>query len=383
MKKETETVTTSYGAEKSPREAGFELLRILAMFGVVVMHYLARTDALLSLDGPADSGRLLATFTESVFVCAVNAYVLISGYFLSEKAMSFRRVIRLAAQVLFYTLLIPAALLIVELCFPGNGMTFSEVFDLYHLWNCIFPVQSGHYWFVTSYVILCLFSPFLNKAIDHMSRKEFKCALAGLLVFFCLGKSLSIVVFASDAYGYDFGWFICLYLTGAYIRRYGMTYINTLKKGVFVYLGSAAGIFGLTVLAWWLYQRTGAFEYYFTVPFHYNFLLCFGAALGLFAVFSKLSIKEGKGADKIRFISPAVFGVYLIHEHVDIADRWLSWMKALCGGGGQDIDSPVNYFGFMILQVLIVFVFCIFVDKVRILLFKWGEKRFFPERSSK
>ena len=35
-------------------------------------------------------------------------------------------------------------------------LSWSEVINPYHIWNSIFPVQSGHYWFVSAYVVLCL-----------------------------------------------------------------------------------------------------------------------------------------------------------------------------------------------------------------------------------
>ena len=40
----------------------------------------------------------------------------------------------------------------------------GEAFQIYHIWQCLFPVEAGHYWFVTAYVVMYLFSPVLNAA---------------------------------------------------------------------------------------------------------------------------------------------------------------------------------------------------------------------------
>ena len=66
-----------------------------------------------------------------------------------------------------------------------------------------------------------------------MTKKQLQITLAGLFCFFSLGKSVSILLFAADRFGYDFGWFICLYLTAAYVRRYGIAFLieNTRESG--------------------------------------------------------------------------------------------------------------------------------------------------------
>ena len=196
------------------------------MLMVVAMHFLSHTGGVL----PPQAGRMPSpreisgVLVESFCIVAVNVYVIISGYFLSGKSFSFRRLLRLWCRILFYTLLIPPVLAV------AGVLQFSEITGIYHIWNCLFPVQSGHYWFVTAYVILVLFTPFLNGAVRIMSRGQMKMALGALLLLFCLGKSISPLQFSADRYGYDFGWFFCLYLTGAYLRRYGCSFFWKKRK---------------------------------------------------------------------------------------------------------------------------------------------------------
>ena len=341
------------------RQANFELLRILAMLMVVVMHFLSHTGALPA----AQEGRMpgereiFGTFLEAFCIVAVNVYVLLSGFFLSEKDFSFRRLWRLLLQILFYTLLIPPVLAL------AGALSWQEVLDPYHIWNCLFPVQSGHYWFVTAYVVMLLFSPVLNAAVRTLSRRQLKAVILGLLVFFCFGKSLSVLPFGTDRYGYDFGWFSCLYLIAAYLRKYGSTFLYGKKRGGALYLLSCTATAALALFCLYVCGRTGALEYYASVPFHYNFILCLAGALGLFSFFAGLRIPEGALSQAVRRISPAVFGVYLIHEHADVSARWALWIVG---------DVSEHFWGYLIQlteSVLLVFFVSVCIDLLRARMF--------------
>ena len=351
-------------SERKERQANFELLRILAMLMVVAMHFLSHTGGIL----PPAAGRMpemreiSGVLVESFCIVAVNVYVIISGYFLSEKSFSFRRLLRLLCQILFYTLLIPPVLA------AAGVLEFSEISGIYHIWNCLFPVQSGHYWFVTAYVILVLFTPFLNAAVRVMSRGQLRVALGVLLVLFCLGKSLSPLQFTPDRYGYDSGWFFCLYLTGAYLRRYKSTFFGKKGKSAALYVFSCLLTACVALGSLWLCGKKGLLEYYATVPFHYNYILAYTGALGLTGLFAGIRIPPGRLSGRICRISGTTFGVYLIHEHADISERWTGWIL------GEASARPAVYLAQMAGSVLLVFVLAFAVDLLRDALFKWAKK---------
>ena len=179
---------------KPGRQANFELLRIIAMFMVVILHWNTNSGLLLDVGSPVTGDGVWSLVTESVCIVAVNVYVLISGYFLSSCTFSFRRVAQVLVQTLFYTVLIPPVLALVGV------LSWSEVLNPYHIWNSIFPVQSGHYWFVSAYVVLCLLSPFFNAGLETLSQKRIQQLLAALLLFFCIGKSFSPLRVALDRF---------------------------------------------------------------------------------------------------------------------------------------------------------------------------------------
>lgn len=220
-------------------------------------------------------------------------------------------------------------------------------------------MESGHYWFVTAYVIMYLFSPVLNAAVKGMGKKQLQITLVCLFLFFSLGKSLSILMFASDKFGYDFGWFIFLYLTAAYVRKYGIPCLNKKHIGIAVYISSCTAVAVITIITLLICGKTGSLEYYVSVPFHYNFVFCLTGALGLFMAFSRLKIHSEKFASLICRLSPAMLGVYLIHEHMDISASWTGWL----------IGTPSEHLGGFLIQlaesVLFIFFFGTIVDLLR------------------
>ncbi len=362
---------------KAKRQANFELLRICAMFMVVVLHWLSNSRSLPENGRPLDRIGVTAVFLEAFCLVAVNVYVLISGYFLSEAQFAWRRVMTVICQTLFYTILIPPAL---ALC---GILPLSELTDVYRLQKGVFPVQSGHYWFVSAYVVMCLLSPFLNEGIKHLEKKRLQQLIMALLFFFSIGKTFVPLQFATDRYGYDFGWFCVVYLIGGYVRRYGIGFFRNGRRGFCVYAGAAllSGMaeIVLTVLS----GRFSGLSYYASVPFHYNYLLCIAGAVGLFYGFSYVRLPEGAFSRLVRWVSPAVFGVYLIHEQADLAGRWYGMVNGLTGllGEGWQLAAGtadaglLRFLGLLVLQTAIVFAVCVCVDKVRGRLFFAVEKR--------
>ena len=356
---------------KPGRQANFELLRIIAMFMVVILHWNTNSGLLLDVGSPVTGAGVWSLVTESVCIVAVNVYVLISGYFLSSCTFSFRRVAQVLVQTLFYTVLIPPVLALVGV------LSWSKVLNPYHIWNSIFPVQSGHYWFVSAYVVLCLLSPFFNAGLETLSPKRMQQLLAALLLFFCIGKSFSPLQFALDRFGYDLGWFAVLYLTGGYLKKYGMPRLDSFPKNIALYAGCTLGTFLLELLLLPLAGRLTGLTYYASVPFHYNALFAYLAAVGLFGAFAVLKVKEGRFADRVRFWSPAVFGVYLIHQQTDIAQRWFAWVNALTGRLGDFWNIVPGETGVtagrmllvLLVQSVIVFAVCIGIERLRLCVF--------------
>ena len=344
---------------KEKRMANYELLRILAMIMVVTLHFLSHSDRLIALGVPLDGVRIIGSLLEAFCLVAVNVYLLISGYFGVKGSFKPSRAISLLCQIWFYSLLIPLVLKMIGI------PVLADTQGIYGLIQYVFPIETEHYWFATSYFLLYLLSPVLNQAMRSMTKRQLQITLGGLFSLFCVIKSFSPFVFAFDRYGYDLPWFICVYLLAAYFGLYGGGIFE--RKGWLIYIVSCLGSFSINLLMWILTGKWDSFSYYFTVPYHYNFILCLAGAVGLFFGFSKVHIKEGRMAEIIRRLGILSFGIYLLHEHVDLRYQWYGWLGKLVNPRGKD---GIAFFALELIEsVAVLFVAGILIDFIRSKLF--------------
>ena len=351
------------GGYTAKRQANYELLRIIAMFMVVALHYLSHTGMLLSAGSGGSVNQFLGMLVESFCIVAVNVYVLISGYFLVEAGFKIKRILILVCQVLFYAMLVPLIMM-------GTGIFAGEGEGIYRILQYMFPLQTEHYWFAVSYVFLYLFSPVLNAAAKSMSRRQLQITIAGLLFLFCGWKSVMPVQFAIDRFGSDFGWFLCVYLVAAYIRLHGCRLIGNARRAWGIYAGCALAIFAIGAGAYLVNGKTGLFTYYMEVPYHYNFILCLFGAVGLFGAFRFVRVPKGKVQEWVCRLSSLTFGVYLFHEHIDIRNEWVRWIEDFTGPAAE--AGPGGFILHLFLSVFLIYMAGSFIDAVRQNIFRFA-----------
>lgn len=358
------------------RQLNYELLRIIAMLMIVCLHYLSK-GGLLGNPARADmtASGYAAWFVEAFCLVAVNVYVLISGYFgvdargsmgsmANGKKAAFMEVLRkpfqIWKQVFFYSMLFGCGALVVGV----------QEFDLYQFFSYCFPISTEHYWFATSYIILCLIMPFLNAGISCMDQKEIKYLLIGLLLIFSVSKTVIPMQLPWDKYGYDSLWFVVLYLTGAYLKRYEITWIRTRWRAAALYAGSMLAVFSSFFLLRAVFLKTGRLEDLVNYGYTYNYGFCYTGAVGLFLLLQTKGStvtekKTGHMLERFRkpveLFSGATFGVYLIHEHINVRSMWAGWVdsETLLQG------SVVSFLGHMIVSVLCVYLVCTMIELIR------------------
>ena len=77
------------------------------------------------------------------------------------------------------------------------------------------------------------------------------------------------------------------------------------------------------------------------------------------------SNKEARRLERFRrpivLVSGATFGVYLIHEHINIRYLWLQWFDCAAW-----VDAPLpGFLGHMIFTVLTVYIVCTLIEMIR------------------
>jgi len=234
-------------------------------------------------------------FLRSISIIAVNVYVLISAYFLCESKFSARKAVKLFLETSFFC----------TIMFLLNITFNTTSFDISQLKESIFALIFREYWFVTVYFVLLILSPYLNKFINSINKREHASLLLILFIVFCFwGFVIKIDEFGIQK-GYSLGYFIFLYFLGSYIRKYEC-FLKKLNHNVYLLFFVILAVINTFIICQNITDRVPYGQYYF-----YNSPIVLLMTYSFFKYFAGIQIKS----TKINFLSKYVFGVYLIHEN--------------------------------------------------------------------
>lgn len=336
------------------RQSNFELLRIICMLMVVGLHYFGKGGARFQITPRSCPGNYFVTnLFLSLFIPAVNCFVLISGYF--GIRLRLQKLFKLECELLFYSVSLFALLVVLKLQ-PFRSRDFLLSF---------FPVLTREWWFVSIYVVLFLIAPFLNLLIEKMTQKQYVSLLAVMFFLFCLWPTFSTCSVTNDT-GAGICNFVFMYLTGGYIARYCHKSVPKIRY-LLLYFGSSL----LSLLC----------SFISALIFHYNTSRFYGfdtlftviSAVSLFLFFREISLRS-KPVNKI---SSMLLAVYLIHDHPGV--RAYIWSKIFrCGAY---FYQPFFVFHF-VLTTLTIFLSCLTVEWIRVSFFHRLEDRAVQKVSS-
>lgn len=200
-------------AMQEKRSNGLDALRILCMFMIVCVHAYNHGGILDAVE-KGSVNHVLANVMYSLGLVSTNCFVLVSGYFHCTSKFKLKRIVTMWLEVFVYSAGIYALA-----CLCG-----LEKLSLKALAGVLLPVSSKQYWFVTAYVLLQIFAPFLNRLIRAMDRKAHLLCCLTMVGVFCVWNNAAYVVFGNDFtemnYGYSVYWFCVLYFLAAYFRKY-------------------------------------------------------------------------------------------------------------------------------------------------------------------
>lgn len=342
----------------SKRNANIELLRIISILMVTTLHALSKGKILSEAYPSWSVYSKIGWGFEAMSISAVNIFFLISGYFLIKSTFKPARLIELILQTVFYTVLS----LIIGVTF---GIIPSSEIGIFAVLNAVLPIHMDVYWFVTVYIIIYILSPLLNIAVNTLEKKKFELVLILLIVYECIIKSILPFKLEYDSRGYSLLWGLTVFLTGAYIRLYGIPLLNSFSRGMLVYFISVIAIFSEDVFIRFVYASSGRLENIIETSYSYNHLFVYAAAVGIFTAF--ISKKEMTGIKEkiILFLSPMTLGVYLAHENLTFRYEWPKWL-----GINDSVNGSILSFLFHLVGgILVVYITGSTVDYIRIKLF--------------
>lgn len=256
----------------------------------------------------------LLYFLESCFICAVDLFMLISGYFLIEsRSRDIWRVIELIVQVMIFNFGI----------YVLNTLMGNNEFSIRHAVNSLIPSN----YFVILYCVVFLVSPFINKLMKVLGKKQLNTFILVLFLVFSVYPTLVDVLgelvgqeimglSSLGAYGSQWGYsavnFMLMYCLGSYLRMEGIDKWSRKK---------ALLSFGICALISLLWSRANDFIGYFTEKSAYEYCnpIVILMAISIFIVFAKTDIGVKKWINQL---AKGAFTVYLTHgffiRHVGI-----------------------------------------------------------------
>lgn len=330
------------------RNTGINLFKLFSMFMIALLHVLGMGGITGAAAGT--SSYYPVYLMQNAAFCAVNCYALVSGYLMLGKEIKPSRITELWFEVFFYSVSISAIMMIV----------YRDLFSARNIVYAVTPIISNQYWYMTSYFMMYLFVPMMNKFADAANKKIFTATIVVILVL-----TTGSLMIKQDGFrlndGYSPIWLMIMYLVGAYMKKFNVGAKMKKWLALLLYVISSLCSFILCVFSKKLLKiMLGNDISYLSYTSPFVVL----SAIFLFIFFSKL--KFGKRTGKlINYITPAALGVYLIHTHPLVFNKLM-----------KDIAMPlVNHgtaamiFG-SVAMALAVFIICIVIDLLRIQLFK-------------
>lgn len=344
---------------KSNRNYGIDILRLVAMFQIVVLHSFT-FGAIMGVQ-PFNIYYETGFLMEALVYSSVNCFALISGYVGAISKFKYRRIVKLLLQAVFYCLLITVVFTYIKPLLTGAQPSLTKE----SLIAALMPVKNNTYWYLTAYFATFFVAPFINEATRNITPGRAYAFILGIIFIAIAYPYFMKRSFFELALGYSATWIIIMYAVGGALSKTG---IEKKVKNKYIFL---ALHIVMSVMAWgakyiseYKSMKNGGFVTD-GVYLQYTSIFIFLSAIFLVLFFVNVKVNNDKCKKVIQVLSPAAFGVYLIHVHpLFLQLPFWGRLTSLC-------QKPVIV---MVLGVLLnaaaVFTICIIIELLRIRLFR-------------
>lgn len=309
------------------RNSNIELLRIYSMFFIVFGH----------LWNPelTEWPELPMLIRGCFGIGKLDCFVFITGYFLIYKTdFSLQRYFKILFQIIFYNVVITGIAAIIGVA-PWIDVLISA--------NPLLPTKFNA-WFTTQMLGLILVQPFLSRLVKTLNKRQYQV----LLLVLCFLTTTLVMGFPFGylyASPWKISWFITLFFTGGYMRLYMPKYSG---KRILAFL--------ILLSLLWSYVESNVRW----IDVSYNSLLTYIIAILIFMITLKIRIGTVKW---INYMAASTYAVYLIHQNYYMKDIMDECMICIPEYG------YVGNFFIGLVNLAILFVVMVAIDKVRILIF--------------
>lgn len=344
------------------RESNFELLRIIAMFLIIMGHMSGQA---FDLSNMSMKNSIISIAFGSGSRIAVNLFLMIGIWYMVELDFSGKRFWKLYGSLWFYSVTITFVMIAI-----GVNVSAKDII------SSIIPFMRRWTWFVPLYLTLMLISPILRFILLHLDREKLVklIIVGGILIF-----AVCMVSGFMDTYFCAIVWFIYIFYVVAAYKQY----FRHELKGRWLYL--VVGIFIYSILVaieilgkyfggdiWNISNKivTQWLNDYKSFP---NFI----CSVCIFIFFSRINIGSRK---VINFLASNTLDIYLIHQSGAFYNYM--WMSIFLTKEWQ--NSAYFIFYYLIVTIAIYFGGLV-IGKIRILIFEslWVKSKLFNLLSQK
>ena len=294
---------------RKTRNFGIDLLRIIAMFYVLVLHTL-RYGGVLDSFSPGSLKWSILWFIEIWAYCSVNLFGLITGYVgfsETKKRSNYTNLGVLWGQIVFYGIVVALIYNVIQ----PSSVTKADIIEK------IFPLTNYHYWYFTAYTGLMIVKPCIDSFLRNASPKMLKKLFVVIIVVFSFYESVTKHFWFNN--GYSFIWLVILYILGAIIKKCEIWSNLPVRTCFFL-------IFLFVLIKWILVRFMFTFTFFRVIYDSSMVTTIYPEILfsGIFhlLLFKKINLPES-WTKIVSIVTPSVFSAYILNCHINI---WYSFV---------------------------------------------------------
>lgn len=333
--------------ERKNRNSAYELLRIVAMFLIILHHFAAHGDfEYESVTG----GRLWFDLIYMGGQIGVDVFVLISGYFLvnNKNGIEIKKVIKLWGIILFYSLSTFILLII-------SGYS---VFSMSELLKAGMPLIFQKWWFASAYFILYLIHPYLNRFLYTLDDKTYKKMIIEAVILWSVIPTLTTKDIEQNA----IIWFVVLYLIGGFVRFYGTEHYSTKKVSLILIITIGINYFSTVCFSFWGINNSFFYDHIFYF-YSREKITTLVISVCIFVLFGRLDVKN----KYINIIASGTFGCYLIHEEGNVSSILMRGVSK-----GNNYKDSLFLIPYSIIFCMTLYIIMLIIDISREYICNWA-----------
>lgn len=320
-------------AKYTKRNTSIELLRLWLMVMIMVIHAYGHgsgldSDYLYSLGADWSMVHHLGLY--SLGQCGVTGFIFISGYY--GISLRWSKVGGMVAMLAFYM-----AVLILVI----GAYSATAILSLLGCWN--------NYWFVSSYLVLCLMSPVINKGLECLDKRQLGLLVLALLYYEYVGN------FIWKANSQDAVFLLTIFLSARFTRLY---IIPSLNSGNWE--KSRTWLLGISLLSGMaLFILPIGFSMLGFVKLNSWFISNNNILLLIFSASLVMALDSVRFTNRfVNYLAASALAIYILTDNGFVRVRLDPWLL-------REMLSGIAGYGYILLIALC----CLLIDRVRALFF--------------